>query len=106
MAEEAGKKGERKAKRKEARKGKAAGAAGEKKKNPIIEEARTKYADQLRKQGVPQDQVRDKMKSHIKDVVKPAMNEAKTGAKSKNLKGPERKKFIQDSVRSKLGLQA
>lgn len=114
MAEETGKragnadpgrKAERKAKRKEGRK--AGGRKGaEKQKNPVIEEARARYSAQLQKDGVPQDQLKEKVKAHIKSVVKPAMAEAKTGAKSKNLKGPERKKFVQDSVRSKLGLQA
>jgi hypothetical protein len=104
--QDAGKKAQRKEKRGQARQQKAAGTGGEKKKNPVVEEARTRYTEQLRQQGVPQDQVKQKMKTHMKDVVKPAMSEAKTGAKSKNLKGPERKKFVQDAVRAKLGLQA
>jgi len=113
MAEEAGKKArggdqnrkaERRAKRKEGRR--AGGRTGDKERNPVIEEARARYTAQLQKQGVPQEQLKEKVRAHIKEVVKPAMAEAKTGAKSKNLKGPERKKFVQDSVRSKLGLQA
>jgi hypothetical protein len=105
---DAGRKAERKAKRKEGRKagGGKGGGKGDKEKNPVIEEARARYTAQLQKEGVPQDQLKEKVKAHIKEVVKPAMAEAKTGAKSKNLKGPERKKFVQDSVRSKLGLQA
>lgn len=114
MAEEAGKKAksrdpgrkaERKAKRKEGRKA-GGGKSADKQKNPVVEEARARYTAQLQKEGVPQDKLKEKVKAHIKEVVKPAMVEAKTGAKSKNLKGPERKKFVQDSVRSKLGLSA
>src|SRR6476646_4319860 len=82
----------------------AGGSAREK--NPIVQQARTRYTEELRKQGVAQDQMKAKVKTHLKDVVKPAMTEAKANAKQKNLKGPERKKFIQESVRSKLGLQA
>ncbi|MBV9572170.1 MAG: hypothetical protein JO056_13100 [Alphaproteobacteria bacterium] len=92
---------------KEKRQEKKAKRAGkEKKKNPVLQEARTRYSDELKKQGVSGDQAKAKMKTHLKDVVKPAMTEAREGAKSKNLKGPERKKFIQDAVRSKLGMQA
>jgi hypothetical protein len=87
--------------------GKKGGEKGAKKdKNPVVQEARTRYMDDLRKQGVAEGQMKDKVKSHLKEVVKPAMTEAKAGAKEKNLKGSERKKFIQDAVRSKLGLRA
>lgn len=90
----------------------AAGASGaasgskEKSKNPLMQEARTRYSDELRKQGVADADMKAKVKTHLKDVVKPAMSEAKQNAKSKNLKGAERKKFIQEAVRGKLGLQA
>jgi hypothetical protein len=104
MASEGGAKAG-KEKRKEKREKRAAGGAG-KEKNPIVKEARTRYTEELRKQGVAQDQMKVKVRTHLKDVVKPAMTEAKANAKQKNLKGPERKKFIQESVRSKLGLQA
>jgi hypothetical protein len=85
-----------------------AGGKGEKKKdkNPVLKEAKSRYMDELRKQGVAEDQMEAKVKTHLDDVVKPAMSEARAGAKAKNLKGPERKKFIRESVRSKLGLQA
>jgi hypothetical protein len=99
----------KKAKRKERRKGKEAGAgkAGkDKAKNPLVREARTRYEADLRKQGVAEDQIKGKVRAHLKDVVKPAMSEAKEGAKSKDLKGGERKKFIHDAVRAKLGFQA
>jgi hypothetical protein len=107
---------QKRAEKRQAKAGKAGKAAkggnksGEKRekkdRNPVLKEARTRYMDELRKQGVADDQMKDKVKSHVKEVIKPAMSEAKAGAKSKNLKGGERKKFIQDSVRSKLGLQA
>lgn len=102
-------KGAGKEKRKEKKAKRAAaggGAKKEKKGNPVVQEARNRYTDELRKQGVTDDQVKAKLKTHLKAVVKPAMTEAKAGAKSKNLKGPERKKFIQDAVRNKLGLPA
>jgi hypothetical protein len=85
--------------------GKRAGK-GKKEKNPAVKEARKRYAEELRKQGVPEDQMKEKVKTHMKTVVKPAMTEAKTAAKARNLKGPERKKFMQETVRSKLGLSA
>jgi hypothetical protein len=91
----------------EKRKGKAAGGKDpkeKKKKNPLISEARKHQLKQLRSQGTPEDQVRQRVRAHMKDVVKPAIGEAKSGAKAKNLKGSERKTFIQDSVRTKLGL--
>src|SRR4051794_40256185 len=104
-----GGKEKRKAKKAQRAAAGGAGAAGgsrkdKKKKNPMMLEARTRYTEDLRKQGVPDDQMKAKVKTHLKDVVKPAMTEAKQGAKAKNLKGPERKKFIQESVRSKLGM--
>jgi hypothetical protein len=93
------------------RKAKKAGGGGKggrnkKEGNPIVAEARTRYTEELRKQGVPETDMKAKVKAHLKEVVKPAMNEAKAGAKSKNLKGPERRKFIQDTVRGKLGASA
>jgi hypothetical protein len=93
----------------EKRKAKAAGGKGaadgdkKKKKNPIILEARKHQLKELRSQGTPEDQVKEKLRSHMKTVVKPAIGEAKTNAEAKKLTGPERKKFIQDSVRAKLG---
>ncbi len=104
MASEGGAKSG-KEKRKEKRAKRTAGGPA-KEKNPVVQQARTRYTEELRKQGVAQDQMKAKVKTHLKDVVKPAMTEAKANAKQKNLKGPERKKFIQESVRSKLGLQA
>jgi hypothetical protein len=95
------------AKRKERRAKKAGGGKGGKKeKNPIVQEARTRYTDELRKQGVPEADMKAKVRTHLKEVVKPAMSEAKAGAKSKNLKGAERRKYIQDTVRGKLGASA
>ena len=85
--------------------GKRAGK-GKKEKNAAVKEARKRFAEDLRKQGVPDDQVREKVKAHMKGVVRPAMAEAKTAAKARNLKGPERKKFMQETVRAKLGLSA
>ncbi len=95
------------AKRKE-RKAKRAGSGkgGGEKGNPLVQEARTRYTEELRKQGIPEAEMKAKVKAHLKDVVKPVMNEAKAGAKSKNLKGPERRKYIQDAVRAKLGASA
>jgi hypothetical protein len=95
------------AKRKERKANKAGGGKGGKKEgNPVVQEARTRYTDELRKQGVPEAEMKAKVKTHLKEVVKPAMNAAKEGAKSKNLKGPERRKYIQETVRGKLGASA
>ena len=94
---------ERKAKRAAGGKG---GKGGKKEKNPLVQEARARYTEELRKQGVPETEMKAKVKAHLKEVVKPVMNEAKAGAKSKNLKGPERRKYIQDAVRGKLGAAA
>jgi hypothetical protein len=94
----------------EKRKGKAAAGKGakdgdkKKKKNPLILEARQQQLKQLRTQGTPEDQMKEKVREHIKAVVKPAIVEAKSNAEAKNLKGADRKKFVQDSVRTKLGL--
>jgi hypothetical protein len=82
------------------------GGKGKKQKNPAIKEARHAFTEELRKQGVPEDQMKEKVKEHIKSVVRPVMTEAKTAAKAQNLKGPERKKFMQETVRTKLGLPA
>ena len=93
----------------EKRRAKAAGGEGakggekKKKKNPVILEARKHQLKQLRSQGTPEDQVKEKLRAHMKTVVKPAIGEAKSGAAAKNLKGQERKKFIEESVRTKLG---
>ena len=97
------------------KRGKGAGATGrdksagdrpsnKKKKNPVLEEARSHYLKQLRTEGGSKEQTKEKMKSHMKSVVKPALTEAKANAKAKNLKGRERKKFVQEAVRAKLGL--
>ena len=74
--------------------GKGGEKGGKKDKNPVLKEARKHYMDELRKQGVAADQMDAKVKSHLDEVVRPAMSEARSGAKEKNLKGPERKKFI------------
>jgi hypothetical protein len=88
--------------------GDAAGDKGkkDKKKNPVIQEARGQYMQQLRKQGMPKDQMKEKLRTHLKDVVKPAMTEARATADSQNLKGQEKKKFIQNTVRTKLGMSS
>jgi hypothetical protein len=89
------------------RKDRKAKKGGRKKEgNPLVQEARTRYTEQLRKQGVPETEMKAKVKTHLKEVVKPVMSEAKAGAKSKNLKGAERRKYIQDAVRGKLGASA
>lgn len=89
-------------------KGKTKGAADtkpdRKKKNPVLEEAKSHYLKQLRTEGGSKEQTKEKMKSHMKSVVKPALSEAKANAKAKNLKGKERKRFVQQAVRAKLGL--
>ena len=88
-------------------KGKSGGKAKDKKKkNPLVLEARKNYLEKLRGQGGSEDEVKQKLKAHMKDVVRPAMTAAKTEADSKKLAGPERKKFVQDTVRAKLGLLA
>ncbi|HEY4114074.1 MAG TPA: hypothetical protein VGM17_08440 [Rhizomicrobium sp.] len=79
---------------------------GEKKGNPLVAEVRTQYAKTLTDQGLPKEQVKEKVKAHIKEVVKPALSAAKTTAAERNLKGPAKRKFIQDEVRSKLGQPA
>jgi hypothetical protein len=96
------------------KRGKRAGAkeqtggkgADKKKKNPVLEEAKSQYMRQLRSEGGSKEQLKEKMKTHMKTVVKPALSEAKAGAKAKNLKGRERKTFVTEAVRTKLGLAA
>jgi hypothetical protein len=85
-------------------KGKSAGKGKDKKKNPLVIEARKNYLEKLRGQGGSEEEMKQKLKAHIKDVVRPAMTAAKTEADSKKLAGSERKKFVQDAVRAKLGL--
>ncbi|HUJ46604.1 MAG TPA: hypothetical protein VLV55_05680 [Rhizomicrobium sp.] len=86
--------------------GRADREAGEKKKkNPVMMEARKKFAKDLRAQGTPDDQMREKVRAHVKETIRPAMIEAKKAAIEKKLKGPERDKFIAESVRTKLGME-
>ena len=87
-------------------KGKAEGGDKDKKKNPLVIEARQSYLKKLRSEGGSDEDNKKKLKVHMKDVVRPAMNAAKTEAEAKKLKGPERKKFVQEFVRTKLGLSA
>ncbi|MBV8799610.1 MAG: hypothetical protein JO208_07365 [Alphaproteobacteria bacterium] len=103
VAQKSGKAG-RDAKRAERAAKRKAGGGKEKEKNPVLQQARERYSEELKKQGLAGDQMKTKLKAHLKEVVKPAMNEAKAGAKSKNLKGAERRKYVQDAVRTKLGL--
>ena len=80
----------------------AKGSQGKKKKkNPLVKQMREQYVAELKKQGVPDDQIKQKVRTQLKDVLKPAMKQAKESAKTKNLKGAERRKFIQDAVRGK-----
>jgi hypothetical protein len=78
----------------------------DKQRNPLIKEARGQYMQELRKQGMAKDQMKEKMRTHVKDVVKPAMSEARASAESQNLKGQEKKKFIENAVRTKLGMSS
>ena len=82
------------------------GEAGEKKGNPMIAELRKQYAKSLSEQGMPKEQVKEKVRAHIKEVVKPALSAAKATAAERNLRGPAKRKFIQDEVRSKAGQPA
>ena len=86
--------------------GKSTAEGRDKKKNPLVIEARKSYLEKLRGEGGSDEDNKKKLKAHMKDVVRPAMNAAKTEAEAKKLKGPERKKFVQESVRTKLGLSA
>ena len=89
--------------------GDAAGDKGKKKdkqKNPLIKEARGQYMQELRKQGMAKDQMKEKLRTHVKDVVKPAMSEARASADSQNLTGQEKKNFVQNAVRTKLGMSS
>jgi len=79
---------------------------GDKEKNPVLLQARAEFAKGLKAQGVAEDQIKVKVKAHMKDVVKPAMSEAKKTASEKKLKGAEKKKFVQEALRAKLGLQS
>lgn len=88
-------------KNKEARKGK-----NKKKKNPLVAAARKQYLEQLRSSGISDEQAKEKVKAHMKDVVRPAMSEAKKNPEAKKLKGADRRNFVQNAVRSKLGLNA
>lgn len=83
--------------------GSKAGSAGkEKKKNPLIKKARNKYAKKLRAEGVSQADLPEKIKSYMKDTIRPAFEEARNAAKSKDLKGQERQKFLEQQVGEKL----
>lgn len=87
--------------------GTGSGTSGkEKKQNPLIKEARGRYARKLRADGIANDQVQEKVKAYVATSVRPALNDARAAAQSKNLTGAERKKFIEDAVRRKLGEQA
>jgi hypothetical protein len=79
---------------------------GEKKGNPFVLAARSQYAKSLTDQGLPREQVKEKVKAHVKDVVKPALSAAKATATERNLKGPAKRKFIEEELRSKLGMPA
>src|SRR5256885_11913664 len=73
---------------------KAGGAAGkkaDKKQNPLVKQMREQYIQDLKKQGVPEDQIKQKVHAQLKDVVKPAMKQAKESARTKNLKGKEKR---------------
>lgn len=76
-----------------------------KKQNPFIKQARSQYAKKLRREGVAEDQIREKVKNYVATSVRPALNDAKAAAQSKKLAWPERKKFIEDAVRTKLASQ-
>jgi hypothetical protein len=95
----AGKKGGKKA-------GGKAGKKADKKQNPVVKRAREQYIQELKKQGVPEDQLKQKVHAQLKDVIKPAMKQAKESAKTKNLTGKEKRKFIEEAVRSKLSVPA
>lgn len=90
----------------EAKKGAEGRGKREKKGNPLVLAARSQYAKSLSDQGLPREQVKEKVKAHVKDVVKPTLSAAKATAAERNLKGPAKRKFIQEEVRSKLGLTA
>lgn len=81
--------------------GKGAGKE-EKKKNPLLKKARSKYAKKLKAEGVSQADLPDKVKAYMKDKVRPALEEARTAAKGKDLKGAERQKFMEEQVSTKL----
>lgn len=82
-----------------------AGGEKKKKKNPVIVEARKKFVKDLRAQGTSDDQVREKVRAHLKETIRPALAEAKKAAIEKKLKGPDREKFIADSLRTKFGIE-
>ncbi len=91
--------------------GNAAGTPGakggtEKKQSPHIQEARARYAKKLRAEGTAKDQIQEKVKAYVANTARPALRDAKAAADSKKLTGPERKKFIEDALRMKLGNQA
>ena len=87
--------------KKSASAGKGAGQE-EKKKNPLLKKARTKYAKKLKAEGVSQTDLPTKVKAYMKDTVRPAIIEAREAAKGKDLKGAERQKFMEEQVGTKL----
>jgi len=91
--------------KKAGRAGKEADDEKKKKKNPVLAEARKKFAKELRAQGTSDDQIREKVRAHVKETIRPAMIEARKAAVEKKLKGPDREKFIAESVRTKLGIE-
>src|SRR5690348_4840316 len=74
----------------------------EKKKNPLLKKARTKYAKKLKAEGVSQTDLPTKIKAYMKDTVRPALTEAREAANSKSLKGQDRQKFIEEQISTKL----
>jgi hypothetical protein len=87
-----------------AKKSAAAGMAADKQKkqNPVVKKARNKYAKKLRADGVSSEKMPEKIKAYMQGSVKPALDAARAAAKEKALKGPERQKFIEQSVGQKL----
>ena len=74
----------------------------EKKKSPLLKKARNKYAKKLKAEGVTQADLPEKVKAYMKDKVRPAIEEARTAAKDKDLKGAERQKFMEEQISTKL----
>jgi hypothetical protein len=74
-------------------------------KNPIVQLARRNYIQTLRGEGVPKEQIKERLHKFTKEVLHPAMEEARTIARARDLKSPERRRFIQEAVGTKLGLR-
>src|SRR5690348_3170021 len=78
------------------------GVQGPQKKKSQLREVCRQYANKLRSEGVPRDQMPDKARELLSCEVPPAITEAKGTAQPANLIGRQRKEFTESAIRTKL----